>query len=64
MPSLWRVLALAWLGGVASPALTDDVVALDHSFAGPPEIVAADNMPVAAERQIISPNRDPAGSGS
>jgi hypothetical protein len=24
MANLWRVLALAWLGGIASPALTDD----------------------------------------
>jgi hypothetical protein len=24
MASLWRTLALAWLGGIASPALTED----------------------------------------
>ena len=24
MPTLWRLLALAWLGGMASPALADD----------------------------------------
>lgn len=25
MKDLWRALALAWLGGMASPALTDDL---------------------------------------
>ena len=30
MRSLWRALALAWLGGVGSPMLTDDAMPLDR----------------------------------
>jgi hypothetical protein len=30
MRNLWRVLALAWLGGIASPALTDDLLLPDQ----------------------------------
>jgi hypothetical protein len=35
--NLWRVLAVAWLGGVASPALLEEPVAA----CAPPTIVAA-----------------------
>ena len=38
MRNLWRALALAWLGGVASPGLADDVlqseVAVETGAAG------------------------------
>lgn len=37
MANLWRVLAIAWLGGVASPALLEEPVAA----CAPPTIVAA-----------------------
>ncbi len=30
MRSLWRALALAWLGGIGSPMLTDDAMPLDR----------------------------------
>jgi hypothetical protein len=29
MASLWRILALAWLGGIGSPALVDDAIAVE-----------------------------------
>jgi hypothetical protein len=28
--SLWRALALAWLGGIGSPMLTDDAMQVDR----------------------------------
>ncbi|HUH83747.1 MAG TPA: hypothetical protein VLX85_04015 [Stellaceae bacterium] len=31
MRNLWRVLAIAWLGGVASPGLAEDVMDVDAS---------------------------------
>ncbi len=33
MANLWRVLAIAWLGGVASPALMEDPADIDISAA-------------------------------
>jgi hypothetical protein len=30
MQSLWRAMALAWLGGLASPALAQDAVSLEN----------------------------------
>ena len=30
MRSLWRALALAWLGGIGSPMLTDDAMQFDR----------------------------------
>jgi hypothetical protein len=35
MASLWRALALVWLGGVASPALMDDVEPINVVIAIP-----------------------------
>jgi hypothetical protein len=37
MRNLWRALALAWLGGIASPALTDEPLL--------PDAVVADEAP-------------------
>lgn len=31
MANLWRVLAITWLGGVASPALAEDLTDIDTS---------------------------------
>ncbi len=43
MATLWRALALAWLGGVASPALMDEVGAVGTTV----ECVAADETPAS-----------------
>ena len=49
MRSLWRALAVAWLGGVASPMLSDDALAFDRVIeerAAP--ATRADAAPVAS----------------
>jgi hypothetical protein len=51
--SLWRALAVAWLGGIGSPALRDDAFAETRS---PTEFVRF-------ERESARPD-DPAGSAS
>jgi hypothetical protein len=39
MANLWRAMALAWLGGLASPFLIEDATIIDDS---PPPAVASD----------------------
>jgi hypothetical protein len=41
MRSLWRILALQWLGGEGSEALTADSTVLDMLFGGPSEAMQA-----------------------
>ena len=63
MASLWRILALSWLGGVASPILMDDPAIAD-ALARP---VAASIQPVGEEQAIEisavqSPSDEESGS--
>jgi hypothetical protein len=46
MRNLWRALALAWLGGVASPGLADDVLQPEMVI----EADTPDDVDEAAER--------------
>jgi hypothetical protein len=46
MRNLWRALALAWLGGVASPGLADDVLQPEMVI----EADAPDDVDEVAER--------------
>ena len=43
--TLWRALALAWLGGIASPALSDDFSALGDTLSAAIEPSAAPALP-------------------
>jgi hypothetical protein len=45
MASLWRVLALAWLGGSASPVLADDALG--------PETQAVEQAEPAPDESIV-----------
>jgi hypothetical protein len=48
MRNLWRALALAWLGGVASPGLADDVLQSETV----PEIAAESGQPDDVEGAV------------
>jgi hypothetical protein len=47
MASLWRILALSWLGGIASPVLTGDMLA--GELQGPAVVSAC---PAATEERL------------
>jgi hypothetical protein len=49
MRSLWRALALAWLGGIASPALADEVPPPAPAFVQDEPDAPDDEMAAAAE---------------
>jgi hypothetical protein len=57
MANLWRVLALSWLGGVASPILMDDPT-IAEAFARP---VAAAIQPAGELACIETPSAQPSG---
>jgi hypothetical protein len=57
MANLWRVLALSWLGGVASPAMLDEAQAME--LAQPPAATApAPARPAGSLEASLDPNRD------
>jgi hypothetical protein len=43
--NLWRVLAIAWLGGVASPVLMDELASVGDALAAP--VVAESSIEVS-----------------
>ena len=67
MASLWRVLALSWLGGVASPLMLDDP-AIVGGFAPTSAVIEqhAGELPAldASWTEIPSDEADPPPSGS
>lgn len=48
--SLWRALAVVWLGGIASPRLTDDAMSLDRLAEERPAAIKAQ----ASETDAVS----------
>ena len=64
MQSLWRAMALAWLGGLASPALTQDPASVDKISEERPLDATLPSGPVAeigtqvAANDGISPYRE------
>ncbi len=49
MASLWRAMALVWLGGIASPVLADDpAIMMGAPIAGSESEIHADSPPSAA----------------
>jgi hypothetical protein len=49
MTNLWRVLALAWLGGSASPVLAEDALDIDVAIYDRAEPATGDEMAVDTE---------------
>jgi hypothetical protein len=68
MTTLWRVLALAWLGGSASPAFAEDALEAEISISEPAEPAAGDELVVDAEStqstRARRSNRDSSGAGA
>ena len=61
MATLWRALAIAWLGGIASPGLADDAIAAERALVRPatPGYVAAPWRPIG-EKQPARGEAEPA----
>ena len=56
MQSLWRAMALAWLGGLASPALTQDPAAAEQITEERPMDAALPSGPVAETAPYVASN--------
>jgi hypothetical protein len=55
MTTLWRVLALAWLGGSASPALTEDALDVEISISDPAKPATGDELAVDTQSTPSTP---------